>query len=344
MKLGIGIGYGEPHYQVPIERIQRAEALGYHSVWTAETYGADALSPLAFIAAHTKRIKLGTGVVQLDARTPANLAMTAQTIDAMAGGGRVMIGIGVSGPQIVEGWYGRPWGKPNPKLRDTVAIVKKILQRQGPVSHEGKAFSLPYRGEGAIGLGKPLKSILYGDPNLPILLGTTTELNVRMTAEVADGWLCGHVVPSMMKQYFLPILEQGLAKRTDGKTLKDFDIVCGVGVNMTDDVKAALQAPKQHIALFVGGMGAKEMNFHTEGMIRRGYKDAALRIQELFLAGRKQEAVEAVPDEYVDEEWLIGPPARLKERYAAWRDAGFTELTVRRSSPEAMEAMAKIAL
>jgi len=261
----------------------------------------------------------------------------------MAGGGRMMVGIGVSGPQIVEGWYGRPWGKPNPKLRDTVSIMKKIFRREGPVSHDGKAFSLPYRGEGSVGLGKPLKSILYGDPDLPILLGTGTDLNVRMTAEVADGWLCFHTVPSLMKE-FMPIIQEGLAKRTDGKTLKDFDIVCGVGVKMTDDVKAAIEEPKQHIALFVGGMGAKEKNFHVEGMIRRGYRDAALRIQELFLAGRKQEAAEAVPDEYVDEEWLIGPPARLKERYAAWRDAGFTELTLRRSTPEAMEVMAKIAL
>ncbi|MBV9841280.1 MAG: LLM class F420-dependent oxidoreductase [Sphingomonadaceae bacterium] len=343
MKLGIGIGYGEPQYQVPIESILHAEALGYHTVWTAETYGADALSPLAFIAAHTERIKLATGIVQLDARTPANLAMTAQTIDAMAGGGRVMIGIGVSGPQIVEGWYGRPWGKPNPKLRDTVAIMKKIFRRQGPVSHDGKAFSLPYTGEGSIGLGKPLKSILHAAPDIPILLGTGTDLNIRMTAEVADGWLCFHVVPSMMKDY-LRIIEEGLAKRTDGKTLKDFEIVCGLGVMVTDDVKAGLAARKPHIALFVGGMGAKEKNFHVEGMINRGYRDAALRIQELYLAGRKDEAADAVPDEYVDEEWLIGPAARLKERYAAWRDAGFTELRVQRSAPEAIEAMAKIAL
>lgn len=343
MRLSIGIGYGEPHYQVPMDKIRRAEELGYDTVWTAETYGADALSPLAYIAALTKRIRLGTGIVQLDARTPANLAMTAQTIDAMAGGNRMRIGIGVSGPQIVEGWYGRPWGKPNPKLRDTVAILRKVFRREEPVSHAGKAFSLPYVGEGAIGLGKPLKSILHANPDLPIYLGTGSDLNVRMTGEVADGWLGFHVVPALMRRE-LAIVEEGLARRTDGRTLKDFDVIGGLTVHLTDDVKAGIDAPKAHIALFVGGMGAKEMNFHTEGMIRRGYKDAALRIQELFLAGHKDDAARAVPDEYVDEEALIGPPERIRERYAAWRDAGFTELIIRRPTMEVIEVMAGIGL
>ncbi|MGE5566102.1 MAG: LLM class F420-dependent oxidoreductase [Parcubacteria group bacterium] len=332
---------GSAHYDVPMDLILHAEALGYDSVWTAETYGADAMTPLAFIAAHTKKIRLGTGIAQLDARTPANLAMCAMTIDAMAGGGRMIVGIGASGPQIVEGWYGRPWSKPNPRLRDTVAILKKIFRREGPVSHEGKEISLPYTGEGSVGLGKPLKSILHS-PDIPVYLGSGTDLNVRMTGEIADGWLGFHVVPSTVKRY-RALLEEGIAKRKDGKRIEDFEIHGAVGVKINDDVKAALQEPKPHIALYAGGMGAKEKNFHKEAMVQRGYGEAAERIQELFLAGRKEEAAAAVPDEYVDEEWLVGPKARIKERFKAWRDSGITALTVRRSNAEALEVVAEAA-
>ncbi|ACG78952.1 5,10-methylenetetrahydromethanopterin reductase [Phenylobacterium zucineum HLK1] len=343
MKLGLAIGYGDkPNYTPPVERVQLAERLGFHSVWTAETYGADAMTPLAYLAAHTKRIKLGTGIAQLDARTPANLAMCAQTIDALAGGGRMIVGIGASGPQIVEGWYGRPWGKPNPRLRDTAAILKKIFRREGPVSHEGKEISLPYQGEGGIGLGKPLKGILHSG-DIPVYLGTDTPLNVRMTAEVADGWLAMHFVPGDLKRY-RPLLEEGFARRTDGMTLDRFEIRGAIAnVVIADDVKAALQPLKAHVALFVGGMGAKEKNFHKETMVNRGYGEAAERIQELFLAGRKEEAAAAVPDDYLDEESLVGPPERIRERWAAWRDSGLTGITFRKMTDEAIELIAKIA-
>ncbi|ACG78954.1 5,10-methylenetetrahydromethanopterin reductase [Phenylobacterium zucineum HLK1] len=341
MKLALGLGPQDARFNVPIELIQKAEALGFDSVWTAETYGADAMTPLAFIAAHTRKIRLGTGIAQLDARTPANLAMCAQTIDALAGGGRMIVGIGVSGPQIVEGWYGRPWGKPNPRLRDTVAILKKIFRRESPVSHEGKEISLPYQGEGAIGLGKPLKGILHSG-DIPVYLGTDTPLNVRMTGEVADGWLGFHLVPSMVKPY-RALLEEGLARRSDGRRIEDFDIQGAVGVKVNPDVKAALQEPKPHIALYAGGMGAKDKNFHKEAMVKRGYGEAAERIQELFLAGRKEEAAAAVPDDYVDEEWLVGPPERIRERFKLWRDSGITTLTIRRSPAEVLELIADAA-
>lgn len=343
MKLGITIPYAIPDYSVPVKYVQRAEELGYSTVWTAENYGSDALSPLAFLAGLTKKIKLGSSIAQADARTPANLAMTAQTIDAMAGGHRMILGIGLSGPQIVEGWYGRPWGKPNYKLRDTVSIVKKIFNREGPVSHEGKEISLPYKGPGSSGLGKPLKGILKATPHIPIYLGTDSELNVRMTAEVADGWIPMHFVPGALERN-RKLLEEGFAKRKDGKTLEDFEIKGVVGVTLTDDVNAALQEPKSYIALYVGGMGAPELNFHKRSMINRGYGDAAERIQELFMAGRREEAAQAVPDEFVDEEYLIGPAERIKERYKAWRDSGLTELTLRPSTIEIVELMAKIAL
>lgn len=342
MKLGLGLGPGDAKFSVPIDLIKHAENLGFDSVWTAETYGADAITPLAYIAGHTRRIRLGTGIVQLDARTPANLAMCAQTIDALAGGNRMIVGIGVSGPQIVEGWYGRPWGKANPRLRDTVAIMKKIFRREGPVSHQGKELSLPYTGEGSIGLGKPLKSILHTNPDLPIYLGTDTDLNVRMTGEVADGWLGFHLVPSTVP-YYRALLEEGLARRADGRKLADFNIQATVGIKLNDDVKAALQEPKAHIALYAGGMGAQSKNFHNDAMIKRGYGDAAARIQELFLAGRKDEAAAAVPDEYVDEEWLVGPKERIRERFKAWRDSGITSLTIRKANEDVLSTIASVA-
>ena len=339
MKLGLALGTLEHPVTVPLALLQRAEALGYDSVWTNETYGADAITPLAYLAGHTKRITLGTQIAQLDARTPANLAMCAMTIDAMAGGGRMAVGLGVSGPQIVEGWYGRPWGKPNRRLRDTVAIMKKIFRREGPVSHDGREISLPYRGEGSSGLGKPLKSILHGG-NIPIYLGTETPLNVRMTGEVADGWLGFHLVPATVKRY-KALLAEGIAKRTDGKTMKDFEIAGKFGVMNVDDVKTALQLPKPHIALYAGGMGARTKNYHNDAMVARGYGDAAARIQELFLAGRKDEAAAAVPDEYVDEEWLVGPKERIRQRLRVWLDSGMTTVMTRRTSEDILELIAR---
>src|SRR6478735_5828856 len=198
MKLGLSIGYSKAHLDIPVQLIQRAEELGYDSVWSAEAYGSDAVTPLAYLAGLTKRIKLGTGIMQLAARTPANAAMSAATVDAMAGGGRFIVGLGVSGPQIVEGWYGQPWGKPYYRIRDYVTIMRKIFERKEPVSHQGREISLPYTGEGAMGIGKPLKSILHMNPKLPIWLGTGTESNVKLTAEIADGWLPLGFVPRLM--------------------------------------------------------------------------------------------------------------------------------------------------
>jgi len=339
-KLGLTLGTIEDPSKIPIPLILHAESVGFESVWTNETYGADAITPLAFIAAHTKRLRLGTSIVPLAARTPANLAMCAQTIDAMAGGNRMMIGIGMSGPQIVEGWYGQPWGRPNRRLRDYVAIIRKILRREGPVSHDGEEISLPYRGPGATGLGKPLKSILHGNPDIPIYLGTETPLNVRLTGEIADGWLGFHLVPAALKRY-LPMLEEGLAKRSDGRRLKDLAIQGRVGIIEGSDVKAALQTPKPHVALYAGGMGARGKNYHNDAMVARGYGDAAQRIQELFLAGRKAEAAAAVPDEYIDEEWLVGSRDRIRARLRPWLDCGITRLLLRPASPELLELVAR---
>lgn len=342
MKLGLSLGYSGAEMQLPVERVLQAEKLGYDSVWTAEAYGSDAISPLAYLAALTKRIRLGTGIIQLAARTPAATAMSVQTVDALAGGNRVICGLGVSGPQIVEGWYGQPWGKPYYRIKDYVAIMRKIFEREGPVSHEGREISLPYTGPGAMGIGKPLKSILHTNPNLPIWLGTGTEANVKLTAEIADGWLPLGFVPGSMAIY-RPWLEQGFERAGGGKSLRDLEIQAGATVFITDDLREAFRRMKPGIALYVGGMGHRDKNFHNDMMVRRGYGDAAKTIQELYLAGRKAEAMEAVPDEYCDEGSLVGPPARIRQRYKAWADSGATGLTISAVQDEAIELMAGVA-
>ena len=342
MKLGLELGYSGAKMALPMDLILKAEELGFDSVWTAESYGSDVFSPLAFIAAQTRRIRLCTGIAQLAARTPANCAMTAQTIEELAGRGRMVVGLGVSGPQIVEGWYGQPWGKPATRIRDYVAIMRKIWAREEPVSHDGKEIALPYGGPGATGLGKPLKSILHGNPDIPVMLGTSTPGNVRLTGEIADGWLSMHVTPDSAGEK-IALLEQGLARRGDGRKLADLEIVGIAQLFLTDNVRAALDAIKPHVALYVGGMGAAGKNFHNDAMVERGYGAEAARIQELYLAGHKDEAAATVPDAYIDDGAMIGDEARLAERYARWRDSPFTLLRLGNVTLPGMEAIARIA-
>jgi F420-dependent oxidoreductase-like protein len=342
MKLGLSIGYSKAHLDLPVALVQRAEQLGYDSVWSAEAYGSDAVTPLAYLAAVTKRIRLGTGIMQLAARTPANAAMCAGTVDALAGGGRFIAGLGVSGPQIVEGWYGEPWGRPYYRIRDYVAIMRKIFAREEPVTHEGREISLPYKGEGAMGVGKPLKSILHMNPHIPIYLATGNESTVKLTGEIADGWVPMGFFPGSMEVY-RPWLEEGFRRAGNGKSLKDLEIQASVHVEVNDDVKGALAKLKPEVALYVGGMGHRDKNFHKDIMVRYGFGDAADRIQELYLAHRKEEAIAAVPDEWVDLKSLVGPPARIKERFRAWEDSGATGVTVRSRQPEAIEIMAEAA-
>ena len=341
MKLGLMLGYSGAEMALPVELVQRAEALGFDSVWTAEAYGSDATSPLAYLAAVTKRIRLGTAIMQLAGRTPAMAAMQAATIDALAGGDRFIAGLGVSGPQIVEGWYGQPWGRPYWRIRDYVSIMRKIFERKEPVTHDGKEISLPYTGEGALGIGKPLKSILHMNPNIPIWLGTGSESNVRLTAEIADGWFPLAFVPGMMDLY-RPWLEEGFRRAGGGKSLADFEIQPGVTVIVTDEIERAFDRMKPGIALYVGGMGHRNKNFHNDMMVRRGYPEAAQKIQELYLAGRKREAIEAVPNEYCDEASLVGPPQRIRERYEEWETSGATGLTLSCRQVEGLELMAEL--
>ena len=342
MKLGLGLDlYRGAELEVPVATVQLAERLGYHSVWTAEAYGADALSPLAFLAAHTRRIKLATGVVQVDARTPAATAMHAMTIDALAGGGRVIVGLGVSGPQVVEGWHGAAWGSPVAKLRDYTAIMRKVLARSGPVTHDGTAIRLPYDGPGALGQGKPLRSILHPAPGIEIWIAAGGSRNVALAAEVADGWLPMGYGPDGAETYRAP-LARGLARR-EAALGADLEVFGSLSVQITDDVQAALDARKPLTAMYVGGMGSDTHNFHAEAMARRGWPEAAARIVELWRAGRRDEAIAAVPDDYIDSQSLLGPPERIRTRWPEAVPAGLTGVIIRCDRDEGLTLIAELA-
>lgn len=344
MKLALALGYSGAELRLPMDLIRQAETLGFDSVWTAEAYGSDAVTPLAYIAAHTSRIRLGTGIMQLAGRPPAMCAMQCMTVDSLAGGGRMIAGLGVSGPQIVEGWYGQPWGKPYWRLRDYIQIMRKVFARNEPVSHDGREISLPFTGEGSIGLGKPLRSILHGDPQLPIWLGSGSENTVKLTAELCDGWLPMHFTPGRM-DYYRPWVEEGFHRaRANGvdKGWHNFEIFAQLSVRVTDDVAGALAAQKPGIALYVGGMGHSSVNFHNEQMQLMGYATEATRIQELYLAGRKDEAIAAVPDDYVDERCLVGPADRIRSRFDAWASSGATGLKIATSQPAALDLLASL--
>ena len=312
MKLALGLDlYRGAELRVPVALVQRVEALGFHSVWTAEAYGSDALSPLAYLAALTTRIKLGTGVVQIAARTPAATAMHAMTIDALAGGGRVIIGLEVSGPQIVEGWYGQPWGSPNKRLRDYVAIMRKVLHRE-PLVHDGVEIRLPYDGPGALGQGKPLRSILHPNPDIPIWLATGGPANTALAGEIADGFLPmggGADGPDVLG----PHLAKGEARRVDPRT-RPFEIFGGCSVVVTDDVGVALRAMKPLTAIYVGGLGSATHNYHRDAMARRGFPKAAARIHELWMAGRMSQSRSARPCRSSGTSHSTGPTSATPSR------------------------------
>ena len=344
MKLGLSLGYSGAKVSFPIELVKHAEKLGYDSVWTAEAYGSDAMTPLAWIAAQTSRIKLGTGIVQLAGRPPAMCAMQAMTIDGLAGGGRMIVGLGVSGPQIVEGWYGQPWGKPYYRVRDYVEIMQKIFRREGPVSHEGREISLPYTGEGATGLGKPLFSIVHPAAPIPIFLGSGGDSMLRLCGELCDGVLPLRFIPSEAPR-FRRAIEEGFARAGNGKSWDTFSFEPGVGVTVTDDVKSALAAQKPRIALYVGGMGHPSVNFHKQAM-GQSWATRTPRPDRGAVPRRAQgRSRHAVPDEFVDNAALIGTPKRIRERYQVWADCDMvTGLHIGTQQPAAVELMAEIAL
>ena len=341
MKLGLFIDYAASTFNLPVELVQKAEALGFDSVWTGEAYGTDAITPLAYIAARTQRIRLATGVAQISARAPTMTAMQFGTLEQMAGKGRVIAGLGLSGPQVVEGWHGQSWAQPYDRLKDTVAIMRQVFNRDAPVSYQGKAISLPLPESEGVGLGKPLKSILKMNPDIPIWLGTGSQTMVTLTAEIADGWIPMGFNPGMMKIY-RPWLEEGFKRAGGNKSLDNFEIQAQVQVEITRDVKAAIDSRKAVAALYVGGMGSEKINFHRDQMIRRGYESAADTIQQYFLEGRREEAIAAVPDDYIDEGGLFGDEQRIRERLRLWQGSGATGLTLHTQSADALELVAKL--
>jgi F420-dependent oxidoreductase-like protein len=337
MRLGLNLGYASPGTN-PVSLVPlalEAERLGFDSVWAAEAWGTDAVTVLAWVAASTSRIKIGSAIMQIPGRTPSNTAMTAATLDLMSGG-RFLLGLGTSGPQVVEGWHGEPWGKPLVKTREYVEIVRAALRRE-VVEHEGEHYRIPYDGPGATGLGKPLKLMVRPlRADIPIYLAAIGPKNVALAAEIADGWLPIFVDPARFHDAF----GASIADARPG-----FDIAATAQVLVGDDVQALRDSLKPHLALYVGGMGAKGKNFYNALARRYGWEDAANTIQELYLAGRQREAIAAVPDELVDAVALVGPKERIADRLAAWREqTPVTTLIAGTSQPEALRVLAELAL
>lgn len=325
MRLGLMLGYAGRRIELPLELVQEADRLGVYAVWTAEAYGSDAITPLAWLGAQTERIKLGTAIMQMPGRTPANAAMTAMTLNQLSGG-RFLMGLGLSGPQVVEGWHGVSYKRPLTRTREYVNIVRQIFRREERMRFDGKIYQIPYRGDDATGLGKPLKSTLEAAPDIPIYLAAIGPQNVELTAEIADGWLPIFFSPDKYAGTYQPHVDAGLAKA--GKSMADFDIAPTVSVVLNDNLDICYNMLRPFLALYVGGMGAKGKNFYHDLAGRYGYEVAAGEIQDLYLAGDKGAAMMKVPPELIDEVALVGPRERIKERLARWLDSPVTTLNM----------------
>ena len=320
MKLGLVIGYSGSEYHLPMEEILEAERLGFDSVWTAEAYGSDALTPAAWILARTSRIKAGTGIMQVPARTPTSTAMSAMTLQSLSGG-RFILGLGPSGPQVVEGWYGASYARPLTRMREYIDIVRQVFARQAPVQYDGYHYQLPYRGGDGAGLGKPLKSILHGNPDTRIYTAAITAGGIRLAAELADGFFPLWMNPDRY-DLFAPAINAGLAAAGNGKSRADFDVAPFVRVSMGADLEHCRNVVKRELSLYIGGMGARDKNFYNAYARQLGYEEAAITIQDLFLSGNRTEAVAAVPDTLVDDVSLVGPSDRVRAHLKRWKEAG----------------------
>jgi len=336
IRFGLNVGYSGAQLAIDMDLVREAERLGFHSVWTAEAYGSDAVTPLAWIGGQTSKIHLGSAIMQMSARTPAMTASTATSLDQLSGG-RFLLGLGVSGPQVVEGWHGQPFGKPLTRTREYIEIVRAIWARERPLEHQGEHYQIPYRGPGATGLGKPLRSILHGR-QIPIYVAATRPKSVAQAAEIADGWLAVWYSP-YRTGFYRDALESGFRRAGGGKSLASFDVAPAVTVIQGDDVQACLDFVKPMLALYIGGMGARGKNFYNELACRYGFEAAARKVQDLYLDGKKAEATAAVPNELADEVSLVGPPARIRDRLAAWREAGVTTLICGTRQAEAMRTL-----
>ena len=333
LKLGLAQGYWSagpnPNF---VEMAQEAEKLGFDSVWSAEAWGNDAFTPLCWIGANTKKIKLGTAVVQLSGRTPTSCAMHALSLDYLSNG-RFQLGLGVSGPQVVEGWYGRPFPKPLARTREYIDIIRQVFARQGPVTNDGPHYPLPYMGEDGMGLGKPLKPIVHPlRDRIPIFMGAEGPKNIALATEIADGWL-----PLFYNPYDESVYDESLTNMKP-----DFEIAQMVTVNVTDDIENALLAVKYYMSFYIGGMGAKSTNFHKDLFVRLGYEEEAEKIQQLFMEGKRDEAARVLPDELVDAMSLVGPKDRIKDRLQAWRDSKVTTLLVATTDQDMLRTISEI--
>lgn len=343
MRLGMMLGYSGAKIDLPLDLIREADHLGVYAVWSAEAYGSDALTPLAWLAAQTQQIRLGTAIMQMPARTPAMSAMSAITLDQLSGG-RFLMGLGLSGPQVVEGWHGQAYGKPLVRTREYINIVRQVFAREAPLSFDGDYYQIPYQGEDATGLGKPLKSIIHGRADIPIYLAAIGPKNVTLAAEIADGWLPIFFSPERYNDTYKAQIEAGFAKAGHGKSLANFDIAPSVAVSVSDDLESALNQFKPMLALYIGGMGAKGKNFYYDLACRYGYEAAADEIQALYLEGKRAEAVAAVPNALVDEISLCGPRERIRERLEMWKSSPITTLNMMVYDLESLRTMAELVL
>ena len=342
MKLGLTAGYSGASMSVNLDLVLEAERLGFDSVWTAEAYGSDAVVPLAWVGARTSKIRLGTAIMQMPARTPAMTAMTAMTLDALSGG-RFILGLGPSGPQVVEGWHGVSYGKPLTRTREYIQIIRKILAREAPVEFKGEQYQIPYAGPGATGLGKPLKSILHGRKDLEIYTASIGPAGIECSAEVADGLIPVWMNPERF-DLLQPHLDKGFAKAGGGKSLARFDVAPFVTCIVGDDIEKCRMPVKGMLALYIGGMGARGKNFYNDYAKRLGYEEEAVEIQDLYLAGKKAEAMARVPNELVDSIALLGTKERIRDRLEAWKASPVKTLLIGAGQPEALRTLAELAL
>jgi F420-dependent oxidoreductase-like protein len=346
MKLGLQLGYwGAGPPAGTGELVKAAEDAGFDAIFTAEAWGSDAFTPLAWWGRETSRVRLGTSIVQMSGRTPTSIAMHALTLDHLSGG-RVVLGMGVSGPQVVEGWYGQPFAKPLARTREVVDIIRQVLAREAPVTNDGPHYPLPYAGEGSVGLGKALKPIVHPlRADIPIWLGAEGPKNVAQTAEIADGWIPIFYTPKSAGMY-QPWLDEGFARPGARRTRDDFEIAATCHLQITSgdpaEKQAVVDAMKPYVSLYMGGMGAKEQNFHKQVFDRMGYAELADQVQKLYLSGEKDRATALIPDELVDDMHIIGSESEVRERVAQWEETGVTTLLLSLGSADDVRRIAEV--
>ncbi len=343
MRLGLVSGYSGPKMNETMQVILEAERLGFDSVWTGEAWGSDVVSFLAFVGARTSTIKLGAGIFQMQARTPAMTAMTAMTLDGLTNG-RFLIGLGPSNPQVIEGWHGVAYGKPLQRYREYIDIIRRILVREQKLRYDGQEYRIPYAGPDASGLGKPLKSILHGRPDMKIYTASIGPKGIALAAELADGLLPVWMSPDWCADYYTPQLEAGFARAGNGESMRNFDLAPYVSCVLGDDLDACRAPVKASLALYIGGMGARNKNFYNSYVRNFGYEGLAGQLQDLYLSGRKAEAQAAVPDELVDAVALVGPKERIAEQLSRWKASPVTTMLIGTNQVEALRVLAELCL